>query len=40
VFRLGASSALRHAGRAVAAVPLDFTCATRGSADTTIGAFE
>lgn len=40
VFQLGASSPCRHAGRPVAAVPLDFTCATRGLTNTTIGAFE
>ena len=40
VFQLGASSPCRHAGRPVAAVPLDFTCATRGTTNTTIGAFE
>jgi nitrous oxidase accessory protein NosD len=39
-FRPSATSPARHAGRPVAAVPLDFACATRGTADTTIGAFE
>jgi parallel beta-helix repeat protein len=39
-FRPGASAAVRHAGRPVAGVPLDFACATRGTTDTTIGAFE
>jgi len=40
VFRPSATSPCRHAGRPVAAVPLDFACATRGTTDTTIGAFE
>ena len=39
-FRPSATSPARHAGRPVTAVPPDFACATRGTADTTIGAFE
>ena len=39
-FRPAATSPARHAGRPVTAVPLDYACATRGTADTTIGAFE
>jgi len=39
-FKPSAASPARHAGKPVAAVPLDFACATRGTSDTTIGAFE
>ncbi len=39
-FRPSPTSPGRHAGRPVAAVPMDFACATRGTVDTTIGAFE
>jgi hypothetical protein len=39
-FRPSTGSPARHAGRPVAAVPLDFACAQRGTSDTTIGAFE
>jgi hypothetical protein len=39
-FRPAATSLCRHAGIPVAAVPLDFACATRGTTDTTVGAFE
>ena len=39
-FRPSATSPARHAGRPVGRVPLDYACATRGTADTTIGAFE
>jgi hypothetical protein len=39
-FRPSTSSPCRHAGQPVASVPLDFACATRGTVNTTIGAFE
>jgi hypothetical protein len=39
-FRPSTSSPCRHAGKPVASVPLDFACATRGTVNTTIGAFE
>ena len=39
-FRPSPTSPARHAGRPVTAVPLDYACATRGTTNTTIGAFE